>query len=87
MLKAEAYRNIKLSSIKLETGHLKQESPITSVSLIFEAGHPEPVLCNNLEGWGGEGGGWGCGFKMEGHMYAYGQFTLMYGKNHHNTVK
>ena len=62
MLKAEAYRNIKLSSIKLETGHLKQESPITSVSLIFEAGHPEPVLCNNLEGWGGEGGG--RGFKM-----------------------
>ena len=59
MLKAEAYRNIKLSSIKLETGHLKQESPITSVSLIFEAGHPEPVLCNNLEGWGGEGGGRG----------------------------
>lgn len=50
MLKAEAYRKIKLSSIKLETGHLKQESPITSASLIFEAGHPEPVLCDNLEG-------------------------------------
>ena len=21
------------------------------------------------------------------HMYAYGQFMLMYGKNHHNIVK
>ena len=54
MVKAEACRKIKLLSIKLETGHLKQESPITSASLIFEAGHPEPVLCSNLEGWGGE---------------------------------
>ena len=56
MLKAEACRKIKLPSIKLETGHLKQESPITSASLIFEAGHPEPVLCSNLEGWGRDGG-------------------------------
>jgi len=59
MVKAEACRKIKLLSIKLETGHLKQESPITSASLIFEAGHPEPVLCSNLEGWGGEGVGKG----------------------------
>ena len=35
-------------------------------------------------GWGGrskEGAGWG-----GGHMYTYGWFMLMYGKNHHNIV-
>ena len=24
-----------------------------------DAGNPRPVLCDNLEGWGGEGGGGG----------------------------
>ena len=24
---------------------------------MHEAGYPGPVLCDNLEGWGGEGGG------------------------------
>ena len=37
---------------------------------MHDAGHPKPVLCENLEGWGGAGGrregsGW------RGHMYAY----------------
>ena len=43
-------------------------------------------LCNNLEGWGGEGderevqeGG--------GHMYTYGWFMLMFGRNQQNSVK
>ena len=35
--------------------------------------------------WGG--GGWHCGLGGRGHMYAYGHFMLMYGKNHHNIVK
>ena len=26
---------------------------------MYDAGNPKPVLCNNLEGWGGEGGGRG----------------------------
>ena len=26
---------------------------------MYEAGHPKPVLRDNLEGWGGEGGGGG----------------------------
>ena len=26
------------------------------------------------------------GFRIGGHMYTYGQFMLMYGKNHHNIV-
>ena len=24
---------------------------------MYEAGNPKPVLCDNLEGWDGEGGG------------------------------
>ena len=31
--------------------------------------------------------GWGQGFGGRGHMYAYGRFVLMYGKNHHNVVE
>ena len=49
-----------------------------SASLLCDAGHPKPELCDNVERSGGEGGG---------HMYAYGRFILMYGKNHHNIVK
>ena len=30
-----------------------------SASPMHEAGHPEPVLWDNREGWGGEGGGRG----------------------------
>ena len=53
---------------------------------MHEAGHPEPVLWDNLEGWVGEGGG--RGFRMgEGDTYTYGQFMLMYGKNHYNIAK
>ena len=26
---------------------------------MYDVGHPKPLLCDNLEGWGGEGGGWG----------------------------
>ena len=59
---------------------------ITSASLMWEAGHPKLVLCDDLKGysWGGrrEGpSGWG------GHMYPYGRFILMHGKNHHSIVK
>ena len=36
---------------------------MTSTSLMREAGHSKPVLWDNPEGWGGEGGeagsGWG----------------------------
>ena len=27
------------------------------------------------------------GSEWRGHMYTYGQFMLMHGKNHHNLVK
>ena len=29
---------------------------MTSASLMYDAEHPKSVLCDNLEGWGGEGG-------------------------------
>ena len=48
---------------------------MTSVSVMCDAGHPKPMLADNLEGWGGEGGGAGeSGWR--GHMYTYGQFML-----------
>ena len=39
----------------------------TSASSMHEAGHSKPVLWDNPEGWGGEGGGGG--FRMDRHMY------------------
>ena len=42
----------------------------------------KPGLCNNLEGWDGEGGS--C---RRGHMYTYGWFMLMFGRNENNSVK
>ena len=59
---------------------------MTGASSMHEAGQSGLVLCDNLKGGGGEEDG-GRGFRMRGHMYVYGQFTLMYGKSHHNIVK
>ena len=56
-----------------------------SASLMHETGHPKSVLWDNIEGWGG--GRWEEGSGSGGHMYTYGQFMLMYGKNHQNIVK
>ena len=52
-------------------------------SSMYEAGHP--MVRENPEGQGGEGSG--SGFRMGGHVYTYGQFMLLYGKNHHDIVK
>ena len=38
----------------------------TSASSMHEVGHPKPVLWDNPEGWGGEGGE--RGFRMGGHI-------------------
>ena len=46
---------------------------------MHETGHPKPVLSDNSEEWGGEGGGRGVQ-DGGGHMYTCGQFMLMYGK-------
>ena len=39
----------------IETYTLPYVNQITSVSLMHDAGHPKLVLCDKLEGWGGEG--------------------------------
>ena len=46
--------------------------------------NPKPVLGDNLEVWVGEGGA----IKGRRHVspLAYGEFMLIYGKNHHNIV-
>ena len=67
-----------------ETYTLPYVKQITSVSFMHDSGYPKLVLCDNLEGWGGEGDG--RGFKVEGTR-TDGRFTLMYGKSDHNVVK
>ena len=71
-----------------ETYTLPYVKQMTSASLMHEAGHPKLVPCDNPEGGGGEGGavgGSGCS-GWRGHMYTYGWFILVYGKNHQNIV-
>ena len=55
---------------------------MTSASLMHEAGPSKPVLWDNIEGWGGEGG-WR-GVQDGEHMYTCGGFMMMYGKT--NTI-
>ena len=43
------------------------------------------VYWDDPEGWDGEGGG--RGVQDGEHMYTYGWFMSMYGKNHYNIVK
>ena len=68
-----------------ETYTLPYIKQIASGRLVHEAGHQKLVLCDNLEGWGGEGGR--RGVQERRHMCAYGQFVLMYDKTHHIIVK
>ena len=42
------------------------------------------VLCDNLEGWNAEGGERKDQKGVD--MCTYGQFMLMYGRNHNNIV-
>ena len=52
-------------------------------SFIYDAGHPKPTLCDTWRvGIGREVGKGVSGWR--GHMYAYGQFILMYGKKKKN---
>ena len=45
---------------------------------MYDAGNPKPVLCDNLEGEGGEG------VQEGGDTYTCGRFMFMFGKSHHN---
>ena len=44
---------------------------MTSTNSMHGAGHPNPVLWDNPDGWGGEG--YGGGFRMVEHMYKIGR--------------
>ena len=57
---------------------------IASGSLMYDEGNPKLVLCDNLEGWGREGGG--SGDQEGGDTYIYGRLMLMYGKKYHSIV-
>ena len=57
---------------------VKELTTLTSVSLLYGAGHSKNlVLCDNLGDSGDSG--------WRGHVNTYGRFTLMFGKNRHNT--
>lgn len=53
---------------------------------MYNVGNTKLVLYDNLDGWGREGCGRGI---QEGgvHVYAYGWFTVMYGRSYHNIIK
>ena len=48
-----------------------------------EHGEPALALCDDLEGWGGEGKG---GYRGRGCMYNYSWFASLYGRNQHNII-
>ena len=48
--------------------------------------HIRNWIKNKNDGGGGGGGG-GREAQEEGAIYTYGRFTLLYGRNEHNTVK
>ena len=51
-------------------------------NLLYDTGNPKLVLCDNPEGWDGEGG-----LRGRGHMYTCCWFMLLYDRNHYNIVK
>ena len=69
----------------METYALPYVKQIASGNLMYDAGHPKPVLCDSLEGWGGEHAG--RRVQERGHTFPYGRFMLIYGRGHHNIVK
>ena len=69
----------------IETCILSYVKQITSQGLMHETGCSGLVHWDDPEGWDGEGGG--RGVQDGEHMYTYGWFMWMYGKNHYNIVK
>ena len=69
----------------IETCILSYVKERTSPGWMHETGCSELVHWDDPEGWDGEGGG--SGVQGGEHMYTYGWFMSMYGKNHHNIKK
>ena len=68
----------------IETCILSYVKQIASPGLMHETGCSGLVHWDDPEGWDGEGGGGGV---QDGeHMYTYGGFMSVYGKNHYNIV-
>ena len=69
----------------IETCIISYMKRITSPGSMQDTGCLGLVHWDDLEGWYGERSG--RGVQDGEHVYARGRFTLMYAKNHHNTVK
>ena len=68
----------------IETCILSYVKQIASPGSMHETGCSGLVHWDDPEGWDEEGGG--RGVQDGEHMYTYGWFVSMYGKNHYNTV-
>ena len=70
----------------IETCILPYVKQMINASWMPEAGHSKPVLWDNPEGWGGEGGGRGS--RLVGRcMCSHSWFVSMCGRGHHSVVK
>ena len=69
----------------IETCILSYVKYLASPGLMHETGCSGLVHWDDPEGWDGEGGG--REIQDGEHMYTYGWFMRIYGKNHHNIVK
>ena len=68
-----------------ETCMLPYVKQMSSQRSMHETGLSKLVHWDDPEGWDAEEGG--RGFQDGEHMYTYGWFIWMYGKNHYNFVK
>ena len=69
----------------IETCILSYVKHSASSGLMRETGRSGLVHWDDPEGCDEEGGG--RGVQDRGHMYTYGWFMSMYGKNHYNIIK
>jgi len=70
----------------IETCILPYVKEMTSASLMHEAGHSKPVLWDNPEWWGGEGGGRGVQ-DGETHVHPWMIHVDVFKKKYHNLIK
>ena len=68
---------------RIETCILPYVKQMTSASSMNEAGHSKPVLWDNPEGWGGEGGG---RVQDEGIIVHLWLIHVDVWQDHHNIV-